>query len=95
MTPLFSSFLKSFRIQTALYFQHNTFNQYYYMHCEENPIYVLPEKKLRGLSPSFHIHVSVSDLHILTNGPHIFLQQNRQTYEYINCSQKLGYKSWD
>ncbi len=48
-------------------------------HCKENPIYVLSEKKLRGLSPKFHIHVSVSDLYILTIGPHVFLQQNRQT----------------
>ncbi len=30
---------------------------------QENPIYVLPEKKLRGLSPNFHSHVSVSDLY--------------------------------
>jgi hypothetical protein len=29
--------------------------------------------------PNFHIHVSVSDLHIPRIGPHIFLQQNRQT----------------
>jgi hypothetical protein len=33
------------------------------LHCKENPIYVFPEKKLRGLSPNFHIHVSVSDLY--------------------------------
>jgi hypothetical protein len=41
-------------------------------HCEENPIYVLPEKKPRGLSPSFQIHVSVSDLYISTIAPPIF-----------------------
>ncbi len=41
--------------------------------------YVFPEKELRGLSPNFHIHVSVSDLYISIIGPHIFLQQNRQT----------------
>ncbi len=35
--------------------------------------------ELRGLSPNFHIHVSVSDLYIPKIGPHIFLQQNRQT----------------
>ncbi len=49
------------------------------LHCKENPIYVLPAKKLRGLSPNLHIYVSVSDLHIPTVGPHIFLQQNRKT----------------
>jgi hypothetical protein len=30
-------------------------------HCTNNPIYVLPEKELRGLSPNSYIHVSVSD----------------------------------
>jgi len=32
-------------------------------HCKEDPIYVFPEMKLRGLVPNFHIYVSVSDLH--------------------------------
>jgi hypothetical protein len=49
------------------------------VHCNENPISVLSEKELRGLSPNFHMYVSVSDLYIPTIGPHIFLQQNRQT----------------
>jgi hypothetical protein len=49
------------------------------MNCNENPIYVFPEKELRGLSPNFHVHVSVSDLYIPRIGPHIFLPQNRQT----------------
>ncbi len=49
------------------------------MHCKENPIYVLPEKELRSLCPSFHSHVSVSDSYIATIGPPIFLEQNRQT----------------
>jgi hypothetical protein len=49
------------------------------LHCNENPSYVFPEKKLSGLSPYFHIHVSVSDLYIPRIGPHIFLQQKRQT----------------
>jgi hypothetical protein len=39
---------------------------------------VFPEKDLRALSPSFHMHVSVSDSNILSISPHIFLQQNRQ-----------------
>ncbi len=41
------------------------------IHCNENPIYVFPEKELRGLSPYFHIHVSVSDLYIPRIAPHI------------------------
>jgi len=53
-------------------------------------IYVFPEKELRGLSPNFHIHVSVSDLYtgIPRIGLNIFLRQNRQTDGgniYINC----------
>jgi hypothetical protein len=54
-----------------------------YVHCNENPIYVFPEKELRDLSPNFHIHVSVrlsvSYFYISRIGPHFFLQQNRQT----------------
>ncbi len=49
-------------------------------HCNENPIYVFPEKELLCLSPNFHIHVSMSYLYIPRIGPHIFLQQNRQTH---------------
>jgi hypothetical protein len=48
-------------------------------HCKEDPIYAFPEMKLRGLVPSFHIHVSVSDLYIPWIGPPILLQKNRQT----------------
>ncbi len=52
---------------------------------------------LRGLSPNFHIHVSVSDLYIPRIGPHIFLQQNRQTDRgKKNRSQtyECGYWDW-
>ncbi len=38
-----------------------------------------PEKEQCGLSPNLDIHVSVSNLHIPTISPPIFLQQNRQT----------------
>jgi hypothetical protein len=47
------------------------------VHCNENPIYVFPEKELCGLSPNFHIHMSVSDFPRIDLK--IFLQQNRQT----------------
>jgi hypothetical protein len=46
------------------------------LHCKENQIYVLPEKKLRDLRPNFQIHISVSALYIPTIVPSIFLQQN-------------------
>jgi hypothetical protein len=49
------------------------------LHCKEIWIYLFPEKELRGLSPNFHTHVSVSDLYIPTFGPPIFLQKNGQT----------------
>jgi hypothetical protein len=40
----------------------------------------IPRKRIvRGLSPNFRIHVSVSDLYIVTFGPPIFMHQNRQT----------------
>jgi hypothetical protein len=54
-------------------------HQRYKIHCRENPIYVLPEKKLNGLRPNFHIHVCVSDLYIPAIGPPNFLLQKRQT----------------
>jgi hypothetical protein len=50
------------------------------MHYNENPIYVFPEKELRGFRKNLPIHLSVSNLYIPRIGPHIFLQQNRQMY---------------
>jgi hypothetical protein len=53
---------------------------------------------LFGLSPNFNIHVYVSDLYILTFGPPIFLQQNRQTDQKnydVNRSQKHECRDWD
>ncbi len=47
------------------------------MHCNENPIYVFPEKKFRSLSPDCHIHVSVSDLYIPRIGPHTVFSCSR------------------
>jgi hypothetical protein len=62
------------------------------LHGKEILIYVFPEKELRGLSHNFHIHVSVSHLHIHTNGPPIFLQQNCQTDR--DRSQKHECRNW-
>ncbi len=53
--------------------------QYFACICREIWIYVFPEKELHGLSPNFHMHVSVSDLYIPMFGPPISLQQSRQT----------------
>ena len=58
------------------------------LHCNKNPIYVFIFGELRGHSPNFHIHVSVSDLYIPRMGPHISCSRiGRSMWEYINCSQ--------
>jgi hypothetical protein len=48
-------------------------------HNTENSKQIFPEKKLRRLSPNFHIHVSVSNLYIPTIGLPILLQENLLT----------------
>jgi hypothetical protein len=45
-------------------------------HNTENLKQIFPEKELRGLSPNFHIHVSVSDLYIPMIGLPILLREN-------------------
>jgi len=62
------------------------------MHCNENPIYIFLFWELRGLSPNFHIHVSVSDLYIPRIGPHISCSRIGRPISariYINRSQFL------
>ncbi len=67
------------------------------MHCKENPIYVFLFWELRGLSPNFNIHVSVSDSYIPRINPHTSLQQNRQTdpEKNINLSQVYECSFWE
>jgi hypothetical protein len=55
------------------------------VHYNENPIYIFPEKELRGLSPYFHIYVSVSDLYIPRIGPRLHI---------FSCS-RIGSRNWD
>ncbi len=65
------------KVHGCLYEQHgreSTLSFYFMLHCNENPVYVFLFWDLRGLSPNFHIHVSVSVLYIPRIGPHIFLQ---------------------
>jgi hypothetical protein len=47
-------------------------------HCKEDPIYVFPIMKLRGLFPNFHIHVSVSDVFIYFHDYSSYLQQQNR-----------------
>ncbi len=62
------------REQKSVASQFSSLYTSYILPCIEIRIHVFPEKELRGLSPYFHIHVSVSDLYIPTFGPPIFLQ---------------------
>jgi hypothetical protein len=70
-------------------------------HCKEILfMYVLPEKKLRGLSPNFHIHVSVSDLYFPTIGPPTVFSCSRLGRPiagilYINRSPKHKCRNWE
>ncbi len=48
-------------------------------HNTENSKQIFSEKELRGLSPNFHIHVSVSDLYIPAIGLPIPVQENMWT----------------
>ncbi len=62
---------------------------YPHPHFTENPTYVFPKMKLRGLVPSSNIHVLVGYLYISRIGLPIWLQQNRQTdpeiaHRYMN-----------
>jgi hypothetical protein len=65
------------------------------LHCKENPIYVFPGIKLRGLSHNFHIHISVSDLYSPTIGPPTFLEQNRQTDCIGKIKSKYECMNWE
>jgi hypothetical protein len=68
----------------------------WYTHCNEKPIYVFLHWELRGLSPNFHIHVSVSDLYISSIGPHISCNRIGRSIVGIyksltdTCMWKLG-----
>jgi hypothetical protein len=46
------------------------------LHCKGNSVYVFLFWDVRGLSPNFYIHVSVSDLYIPRIGPHISSSRN-------------------
>jgi len=67
------------------------------LHCNENSIYIFLFWELRGLSPNFHIHVSVSHLYIPRISLHIFLQQQNKQINggniyiaHIHMSVEIG-----
>jgi hypothetical protein len=67
------------------------------LHCNESPIYVFPEKELRGLSLNFHINVSVSDSYIPMIDLPIVLQEKCGPIleiQYIKRSQTHEWGNW-
>ncbi len=52
-------------------------------HNTENSKQIFPEKELRGLSPNFHIYVSVSDLYI-GEAYSAAIKYADRSWEYIN-----------
>ena len=70
----------------------------YRIHCNENPIYVFPFWESCGLSPNFHIHVSVSYLYITRIGPHISCSRIGRSVVrilYINHSHTCEFENLD
>jgi hypothetical protein len=67
-------------------------------HNTENSKQIFPEKEVCGVSPNFHIHVSVSDLYI-PRSDCLFccrkIQYVDRSWEYINRSQTLESGNWD
>jgi hypothetical protein len=60
------------------------------LHCNENHIYVFPEKEMCGRSPNFQILLSENNLYVPRIGPHIFQQQNEQT-DRVNINIAHGH----
>ncbi len=65
------------------------------VHCKENPIYVFPEKKPRGLSSNFHIHVSVSNLYIPIIGLPIFSRIGRPIAGIYKSLTETWIRNWE
>jgi hypothetical protein len=67
------------------------------LHCNGNSAYIFLFWELHGLSPNFHIHVSVSDLYIYSQDRSVyFLQQKRETHRgNIISSQTHECGNWD
>ncbi len=61
----------------------------------ENLKQIFPEKEYRGLSPNFNIHVSMSELYILTMVLPILLEEICRLILGINRSQTHECGNWD
>jgi hypothetical protein len=65
-------------------------------HGNESPIYVFPEKELRGLSSNFHIYVPVTDLYFQDRSKYFpATGQADRSWEYVNRSQTHECGNWD
>jgi hypothetical protein len=68
----------------------------HWLHCKENTTYVFLFWELRGLSPNFHIHVSVSDSYIPRISPHTVFPCNRRGQsDPGNLSKIYECRSWE
>ncbi len=63
------------------------------LHCKDDPIYVIPDMKLRGLVPNFHIHVTVSDLY--SHNRSTYFAAGRPTVGIFNRSHKHEFGNWE
>jgi hypothetical protein len=64
----------------------------------ENSKQIFPEKELRGHSPNFHIHVSLSDLYMYSHDGSAYSSTGKyvdRSSEYINRSQTHECGNWD
>jgi hypothetical protein len=67
-------------------------------HCTENRIKIFPERKLRGISPNFCIHISVSALYAYSHDRSAYLAAGKEVdgwWEYINRSHIYECKNWE
>ncbi len=74
------------------------FLDFYWSHCNGDSAYIFLFWELRGLSPNFHIHVSVSDLYCIFPGSvHIFppAEKADPLWKYIIRSQTHECGNWD
>ncbi len=75
----------------------HTSMQWSLLQCNENPIYVFIFWELRGLSPNFHIHGSVSDLYIPRISPHTVYGRSKIDRPILEICKSLTdiWENWE
>ncbi len=66
----------SFKFYLLVLYLFTKSSSFPHLHCNGNSVYISLFWELRGLSPNFHIHMSVNDLYIPRIGPHISSSRN-------------------